>query len=139
VPTNSGDLRPILVVDDDLDLRSAICEILADDGYDTRVFGSGRQALDFLRAGGRARLILLDLTMPDMSGWEFRDRQLRDAVLRDIPVVVLTATRSLDAQPIAVQEILYKPVELPELLGAVARNLAHERDVLAPRRTRAAD
>jgi CheY-like chemotaxis protein len=116
------DPRPIVVVDDDTDLRALVGELLEDEGHDARLFENGREALEFLRRGERPKLILLDLMMPEMNGWEFRARQLDDAALRDIPVVVLTASQSLDDRPIAAQEILYKPVEIGELLGAVERN-----------------
>src|SRR5512140_1609952 len=113
---------PIAVVDDDTDLRETLGELLYEEGYDARLFENGRKALDFLRSGGRPKLILLDLMMPDMNGWQFREEQLKDADLKDIPVVVMTASRGFDAHPIAAQEILYKPIGLGELMDAVERN-----------------
>ena len=113
----------IVVVDDDTDVREALGEVLAEEGYDTRLFENGRAALDFLRDGGRKchpSLILLDLMMPEMSGWQFREEQLKDQRLRDIPVVVITASRfgsSIDAG-----EVLFKPVGLTDLVDAVHRN-----------------
>ena len=85
--------QPILVVDDDSDVREALGEVLAEEGYDTRLFESGRAALAFLRGGGDPSLILLDMMMPEMNGWQFREEQLKDERLRDIPVVVITASR----------------------------------------------
>jgi CheY-like chemotaxis protein len=114
--------RTILVVDDDTDLRETLGELLVEEGYDARLFDNGRHALEFLRDGGDPRLILLDLMMPDMNGWQFREEQLKDDRLREIPVVVMTASRSLEAVPIAAQEVLYKPVGLGELIDAVERN-----------------
>ncbi len=116
------DPRAIVVVDDDTDLRETIGELLCEEGHDARLFENGRAALDFLRAGERPKLILLDLMMPEMNGWEFREEQLKDDALRDIPVVVMTASRGFDDHPIAAQEILFKPVGLGELIGAVERN-----------------
>lgn len=116
------DPRSILVVDDDTDLRETLGELLDEEGYATRLFENGRTALDFLRGGGRPRLILLDLMMPEMNGWQFREEQLKDAALRDIPVVVMTASRGFDGHDIAAQEVLYKPIGLGELMNAVARN-----------------
>ena len=113
---------PILVVDDDTDLRETLGELLEEEGYEPRLFENGRTALEFLRHGERPRLILLDLMMPEMNGWQFREEQLKDAGLKDIPVVVMTASRGIEANPISAQEILYKPVGLGELIDAVERN-----------------
>ncbi len=117
-----ADLRPILVIDDDTDLRETLGELLSEEGYAPRLFENGRKALDFLRNGVRPRLILLDLMMPEMNGWQFREEQLKDVRLRDIPVVVMTASRGIDGQPIAASEVLFKPVALRELIDAVERN-----------------
>ena len=117
--------RPILVVDDDDDLRETLGELLAEEGYDARCFENGRVALEFLRAqrgDGIPMLVLLDLMMPEMNGWQFREEQLRDAALARIPVVVMTASRSLAEHPVDADEILYKPVGLDQLLSVVARN-----------------
>lgn len=116
------DGAPIFVVDDDLDLRETLGELLTEEGYATRLLENGRAALDLLQAGVRPRLILLDLMMPEMSGWQFREAQLRDADLREIPVVVMTASRGFDAVPLSAAEILLKPVGLTEILAAVERN-----------------
>lgn len=113
---------PIVVVDDDTDLRETLGELLCEEGYDARLFENGRTALEFLRRGGRPRLILLDLMMPEMDGWQFREEQLKDAALKDIPVVVMTASRGLDGSPIPAQEVLYKPIGLGEIIDAVERN-----------------
>ncbi len=118
-------LAPIAVVDDDTDLRETLGELLDEEGYVARLFENGRTALEALRHGGeRPRLILLDLMMPEMNGWQFRDELLKDEELRDIPVVVMTASRGYEGRPIEAQEVLYKPVGLGELMDAVARNLS---------------
>ena len=67
-------------------------------------------------------LILLDLMMPEMNGWQFREEQLKDDRLRDIPVVVMTASRALEEGALVAREILYKPIGLGELISAVERN-----------------
>ena len=115
--------QPIVIVDDDTDVRKALDEVLAEKGYTTRLFDSDRSALTYLRHGDGSgpSLILLDLMMPEMSGWQFREEQLKDERLRDIPVVVITASR-YGANSIAASEVLFKPVALGELVEAVHRN-----------------
>jgi CheY-like chemotaxis protein len=113
---------PILVVDDDNDLRETLGELLTEEGYEAVLFGNGRSALEFLRDGGEPRLILLDLMMPEMNGWQFREEQLKDERLRDIPVVVMTAGRGFDLSPVTAREVLFKPIGLGQLLDAVERN-----------------
>ena len=101
------DGRQILVVDDDTDLRETLGELLTEGGFDARLAENGRVALEVLRSGTHhPRLILLDLMMPEMNGWQFREEQLKDEALREIPVIVMTA----------------KPVGLGQLLEAVERN-----------------
>ncbi|HVO20711.1 MAG TPA: response regulator [Anaeromyxobacter sp.] len=118
--------QPILVVDDDTDVREALGEVLAEEGYATRLFESGREALAFLRGGGAPALILLDLMMPEMNGWQFREEQLKDERLREIPVVVITASR-LDGGALKAREVLFKPIGLGELVDAVHRNASAPR------------
>jgi CheY-like chemotaxis protein len=117
--------RLIAVVDDDADLREVVGEILDDAGYRALPLPGAREALAVLRSlEAPPSLILLDLMMPGMSGWEFREEQLRDPALCEIPVVVMTASKGLDQHPISVNEILHKPVHLEVLLAAVGRNAA---------------
>ena len=106
-----------------MDLRETLGELLVDEGYDARLFENGRAALDFLRhADDDPLLILLDLMMPEMNGWQFREEQLKDDRLRDIPVVVMTASRAVEEEQLTAREILYKPIGLGELISAVERN-----------------
>ena len=115
----------IVVVDDDTDLRETLGELLLEEGYDARLFENGRAALDFLRhEHDDPQLILLDLMMPEMNGWQFREEQLKDDRLREIPVVVMTASRGLDGDPLSAREVLYKPIGLGELISAVERHAA---------------
>jgi CheY-like chemotaxis protein len=118
--------RQVFVVDDDTDLRETLGELLAEEGYRPRLCENGRVALERLRAGERPELILLDLMMPEMNGWQFREAQLEDDRLRDIPVVVMTASRGFEGHPITASEILFKPIGLGDLMKAVERNAAHD-------------
>jgi CheY-like chemotaxis protein len=115
----------IVVVDDDTDLRETLGELLEEEGYDARLFENGRTALEFLRhEPDDPRLILLDLMMPEMNGWQFREEQLKDDRLREIPVVVMTASRGLEGDPLSARQVLYKPIGLGELISAVERHAA---------------
>ena len=113
---------PNFVVDDDADLREVLGDLLTDEGYEARLFANGQAALELLREGARPLLILLDLMMPGMNGWQFREEQLRDRALCDIPVVVMTASTGFDASPLGAAEILKKPVGIEQILDAVERN-----------------
>jgi CheY-like chemotaxis protein len=113
----------ILIVEDENPIRDVITEILEDEGY--RVVGTtnGLEALTYLRQHARPRLILLDLGMPVMTGWEFRAHQQRDPRLADIPVVVMSALPDLyrKAAALNASDCLDKPVNIDTLLGTVAR------------------
>lgn len=106
----------ILVIDDDSDIREVVGEALQFAGYEVTTARDGREGLIQARSF-RPTLILLDLMMPGMSGWEFRAVQLRDPALAAIPVVVVTA---LGTDPdIEVEAVLAKPFRLEDLLARV--------------------
>jgi CheY-like chemotaxis protein len=106
-------LLTVLVVDDEKDVRESVCEMLEARGYQVVCAEDGRAALEHLRGGLRPDVILLDLMMPGMNGWQFRDEMNRDAALAGIPVVVITATRNV--RQIHAEEIVHKPIK-PDLL-----------------------
>jgi len=85
--------RPILVVEDNPDTSQAVARLLHLLGYKTVVVRDGDDALTYLRGGGPACLILLDLSLPRMSGEQFHAEQMKDPKLASIPVVVFTATK----------------------------------------------
>jgi CheY-like chemotaxis protein len=113
----------ILIVEDDADLREALSQVLRDEGYEVLGAAHGREALDRLRGGRRPCLILLDLTMPVMNGWQFRAEQRDDPELASIPVIVLSAGQDLSAQMpvLGLREYIRKPIRLESLLESVAR------------------
>jgi CheY-like chemotaxis protein len=110
----------ILIVEDEHDIRAVLTEILEDEGYSVASVPNGLEALAFLRQH-HPRLILLDLGMPVMTGWEFREQQRCDPALADIPVIVMSATPHLNRTAAALQaaDCLDKPIELNALLGMV--------------------
>ena len=113
-----------MVVDDDADIRESIGDILELRGYQVSRAANGREALDRLREGPRPCVILLDLMMPVLNGWEFRRVQRDDADLAGVPVVIISGDGSADqkAASIGVQEYLRKPLELSAILDVVKRH-----------------
>jgi CheY-like chemotaxis protein len=114
----------VLVVDDDDDLCATLASVLKDYGHDVLCAPNGREALDMLRASSPLPdVILLDLMMPVMNGWEFRGIQKKDPQLSSIPVVLITATGAARERTglMGVEEILLKPVHLDQLLGVIER------------------
>ncbi len=109
-----------MVVEDDVETRELIAEVLRDDGYDVQTAANGAEALATLRTRTLPSLILLDLMMPVMSGWQFLDERAADQSLARIPVLVLSAdpTRQL-ASARGVVAVVGKPFDLPRLLKLV--------------------
>lgn len=113
-----AEVAKILVVEDDADLGEVVCEILTISGYRASHAVDGIDALQMLRAGDLPDLILLDLMMPRMDGWEFREALLRNKKLKDIPVIVFSAVTEI-AKPIKADRFLRKPVAPEVLLSAI--------------------
>jgi CheY-like chemotaxis protein len=116
--------KGVLVVEDDQAIRSMLVELIAEEGYSVSSAGHGLEALKQLHGSEtRPCLILLDLHMPVMSGWEFRAAQQQDALIGDIPVVVVSADRSLQygAPTLDAVEYLSKPIDFSRLLGLLER------------------
>lgn len=114
----------ILVVDDDAGIREALTDILEDEGYSVTSAPDGLAALEMLREHQmRPRLVLLDLMMPRMNGWQFRAEQRQDPDLAAIPVVVISAGGNAREQShvLGVAEYLPKPIEFDQLVGIVER------------------
>jgi CheY-like chemotaxis protein len=112
---------PVLVVDDDADIRQMMREVLDLEGVPTVGAANGKEALRLLQAGLRPRVILLDLMMPVMNGWEFVAAQRADPALRELPVVILSAdsTTEAKARQLGVTISLRKPIDLDALFGVV--------------------
>jgi len=108
----------VVVVEDDEDLRALVVQVLADLGFESVGFADGRAALAALRRpGGTPAVILLDLEMPGMTGWEFRREQLRDPLLAKIPVAVASGA---DPGAIEADAFLAKPYQTEELCRVIA-------------------
>lgn len=117
----------VLVVDDDPDILDALSEILGLERVDVRRARNGLEALQFLESldGRKPDLILLDLMMPVMDGWEFARRLRERPGGARIPIVILSADRNVGAKAGDLRALghLAKPFELDELLGTLRRYL----------------
>ena len=118
------DSLTVLIVDDDHDVVESLRDFFEDEGFEVGTAADGRAALDQLRAGLRPCVILLDLMMPRLNGWEFRHEQQQDDDLKDIPIVVVSALPLDDAAKGQLGEVDFvpKPPSLPRLLAAVRRH-----------------
>jgi two-component system response regulator MprA len=114
----------VLVVDDDPHIREVIVELLEDEGYAVTQAANGSEALSVLKTHSELPcLILLDLMMPRMNGWEFRTAQRQSPALADIPVVTISAHGDLitAVERLDVAEHLPKPLDIDRLLTIVER------------------
>jgi CheY-like chemotaxis protein len=116
------DASEILVVDDDRNIRETLADVLRYAGYRVELAENGERALEIIRRGPLPAVVLLDLMMPVMSGWEFLELAEQDETLRTLPVVVVSALPA----PLApcgaeggVKDCLHKPVDIDRLLTIV--------------------
>ncbi|BDG05215.1 response regulator [Anaeromyxobacter oryzae] len=112
-------MRTVLLVDDDPEVRLVMAEALTDQGYRVREAKDGAQGLEMLTSAvPLPDAIVLDLSMPNMTGWQFRDLQRRREEIAEVPVVVVTASKPLGIDAAAVLE---KPFPLGELVRVLGR------------------
>jgi CheY-like chemotaxis protein len=126
VATNKqpSEMSQILIIDDDLAVSGLLFEVLRNAGYEVQNAKDGQKALNALREMQTLpSLILLDLVMPVMNGWQFRRAQLQDPRLASVPVVVLsgTVTFESDISELRASGYLRKPVSVEKLLDLVKR------------------
>lgn len=115
--------KPILIVEDDADLALSLAQALEEEGYLTTVARNGQEALELLRAGFRPALILLDLLLPVMDGWELRREQLQQSEWASIPVLAMStgARPGRKERPPSADGYLSKPMAISTLLKEVER------------------
>jgi CheY-like chemotaxis protein len=113
--------RPVLIVDDHADTREVAGLILSQAGYSVAYAADGREALDLLAGGLRPCLIVLDLWMPGMNGYELRDEQLKNPEFAGIPIVVCSADPLVAERARAMGTPLHhrKPIAFDQLLAVV--------------------
>jgi CheY-like chemotaxis protein len=111
------DRLPILVVDDDPDIRETLREVIAAEGFVVACAANGRSALDMLGEGLRPSLVVLDLMMPVLSGWEVLAAIRADRAFADLPVAVVSAAGG--RAPAGATCFLRKPIDLDTLIDLV--------------------
>ena len=114
-------LPTVFIIEDDVDTRDMLARFLELEGYHVEAASNGRQALDRLSNGTPASVIVLDLMMPVMDGWEFRRHQIEDARLKDIPTIVVSAAGRDRLSKISANAYLTKPVDMDKLLEHVSQ------------------
>ena len=118
----TGDRGCVLVVDDQEDARTSLAEILRIEGYRVAAAADGQEALEYLRSHPSPNVILLDLMMPGMNGWEFRRRQLADPATALIPVAVISGADLSEQNQSLLQAVghFVKPLQIDRVLETVA-------------------
>ena len=111
----------VLIVEDDPDTREMLTSFLQLEGFQTETASNGREALDRLTGGVDADVIVLDLMMPIMDGWQFRRRQIEDARLAKIPTIVVSAAGRDRMAQISADAYLAKPIDMDELLSRLTQ------------------
>lgn len=113
--------RSVLVVGDDPELRTIYQEVLSDGGFKVVAARDGLDALEILDGGAMPCVMVLDLRMPRMSGWELADRLHADGRWRHVPLIVVAAYYRIaeEAERLGAHAWLQKPIDLSRLVGAV--------------------
>ncbi len=112
--------KRVLIIEDDAAIRESIAEVLTDQGYAVAAARNGVEGLREARAQ-RPNLIMLDLMMPTMNGWQFREAQRKDPLLADIPVIVISAYSEASGPRLDEAARFPKPFDLVTLLLAVEK------------------
>jgi len=114
----------ILVVEDDQDIREAVSELLELEGYTVASASNGQEGLSVLASLRQPCLVLLDLMMPVLTGYEFLERLRITGTQSLVPVLIMTASHVTEL-PTGATGLLRKPVEMTHLLQSVARFCKH--------------
>jgi CheY-like chemotaxis protein len=114
--------KSILIVEDDRDIRKSLKRLLESEGYSVSSAENGQAALDHLsQAVDLPALIILDLMMPVMDGFQFREAQLKNERLSSVPVAIMTADGHLEEKKLrsAANAALKKPADIDSILSVV--------------------
>lgn len=113
--------RVVLLVEDNRDALTGLFTLLTEAGFAVLTATDGEDALDFLERGIRPQVVILDLMMLKVTGWEVLEYLHRDTELRQIPVIVMTGLEGDATHVAGADVILTKPIQPAELLAAVRR------------------
>src|SRR6476646_4398600 len=113
----------VLIIEDDEDIRIDLAEMLANRGYETSTARNGVEALEQLRSSSRPSVIILDLMMPTLNGWQLRDALATDPELSAIPILVISGASDLASAAAAIGAVGYlaKPFRIASLVELVNR------------------
>lgn len=119
-----GDLCKVLIVEDDADTREALAAVLESHGFRVAEAENGLAALAHLRSADCTCLIVLDLFMPQMNGWTFRQEQVKDPAIASIPVVVVSAdpAAARRAQSLGVVAAMTKPLDFSRFVDVISQH-----------------
>jgi CheY-like chemotaxis protein len=109
----------ILVVEDNRDAQEGLYSLLFREGYSVLTADNGQQALDLLERGIRPWLVIMDLVLPKVTGWDLLRHMQSDPDLRLTRVIVITAMNPEDVRVVA-DAVLFKPIDVSVLLSTVA-------------------
>jgi len=117
----------VLLVEDDLDISESIQTILVEENYHVQCKYNGREALEYLtNTEVEPSLILLDVMMPFMNGYQFREAQLKNPRIANIPTIILSAANELqDDEQFHFNDFIQKPLDIETLLQAIKKNILH--------------
>lgn len=108
-------MGPLLIVEDEVVIRDTLTELVSKDGREIVTASDGQEALERLAEIPRPCLILLDLMMPRMNGWEFLQRKSADPLIAEIPTIVLSGS----GRPAGAVHQLAKPVDVERLMALI--------------------
>jgi DNA-binding response OmpR family regulator len=113
-----------MIVEDDPDIRDCVQWILEDEGFEVVTAANGAEAEAELEHMDQPCVVLLDLMMPVMNGWDFRQQQRRTSTLASIPVVLMSAGAQLAiaSEDLDAAAYVSKPVVIDDLLAIVRRH-----------------
>lgn len=112
--------QSVLIVEDDAVLRDLLHQILQMGGYDVSLASNGREALDLLQGGLTPCLMIVDLMMPVMNGWEFLEACEAEPKYANVPKIVMSAVVDAAAQ-VSADAFLPKPADFDEIIALVQR------------------
>jgi CheY-like chemotaxis protein len=114
-------MTSVMIVEDDDEIRELLAEMLADRGFLVSTARHGKDALELLRTKPHPNVLLLDLMMPVMDGWQMRAEMLADPQLAAIPVIIVSGAADVQegSEMLKAARVLTKPVKWPVLLDSV--------------------